>query len=92
MPGTKLFVGNLSWSVDSEKLRETFAEHGTVESAKVIEGKGFGFVEMSSQIEAENAKKALNGTDLMGRTLNVDEAKPPQKDRSRQGGGGRGRY
>jgi RNA recognition motif-containing protein len=91
MAGTKLFVGNLNWSVDSAKLSEVFSAYGTVESANVIEGKGFGFVEMSGQQEAEDAKKALNGTQLMGRTLNVDQAKPPQKDRGRQGGG-RGRY
>lgn len=101
MPGKKLFVGNLSWSCDSEKLKELFAQFGTVESATVIEGKGFGFVEMSTPEEAEEAKSKLNGTELMGRALNVDEAKPPQRDRDSRGGGrpgggrqggGRGRY
>jgi RNA recognition motif-containing protein len=91
MADEKLFVGNLNWAVDSEKLRELFASHGTVRSAKVIEGKGFGFVEMASPQEAEEAKKALNGTEFMGRALNVDQAKPPQKDRGRHDGG-RGRY
>ncbi len=88
MPGTKLFVGNLNWSVDSEKLRELFGAYGTVQSATVLEGKGFGFVEMATSEEAEKAKSNLNGTQLMGRTLNVDEARP-QKDRGRQGGGRR---
>ncbi len=94
MPGQRLFVGNLSWSVDSEKLKELFAQHGTVQSVTVLEGKGFGFVEMSTQEEAEKAKTALNGTELMGRTLNVDDAKP-QRERGSGGGrqgGGRRRY
>lgn len=89
MAGARLFVGNLNWSVNSERLREIFFEYGTVQSAN--EGKGFGFVEMSSQQEAEEARKALNGTQLMGRLLNVDHAKPPQREKGRQGGG-RGRY
>jgi len=84
MQGSKLFVGNLSYSVTSEELSDLFAEHGTVVEAKVIENKGFGFVEMSSQTEAEQAKDALHGKEFSGRTLNVDEAKPP---RSRDRGG-----
>ena len=86
MEGTKLFVGNLSYSVDKEKLQELFAEYGEVQSVNVIEGKGFGFVEMGTQEEAERAKKALNGTQLEGRTLNVDTARP-RKDRDRGFGG-----
>jgi RNA recognition motif-containing protein len=82
MQDTKLFVGNLSYAVDKEKLREMFAEYGEVQSVNVIEGKGFGFVEMGTQEEAERAKKALNGTQLAGRTLNVDTARP-RKDRDR---------
>jgi len=88
MQGTKLFVGNLSYSVDREKLRELFAEHGEVANINVIEGKGFGFVEMATKEGAEKAKAALNGTQLMGRTLNVEEARP-QRDKERRGGGSR---
>lgn len=84
MPGVRLFVGNLNWAVDTEKLRESFSQYGTVVSVRVLEGKGFGFVEMSSPEEAEKARSALKGVDLMGRPLNVEEAKP-QKDRGRQG-------
>jgi len=84
MQGNKLFVGNLSYSVTSEELADLFAEHGEVVEAKVIERKGFGFVEMSSQAEAEQAKEALHGTEFVGRTLNIDEAKPP---RNRDRGG-----
>jgi RNA recognition motif-containing protein len=84
MPGVRLFVGNLNWAVDTEKLRELFSQYGTVASVRVLEGKGFGFVEMSSTEEAEKARSALKGVDLMGRPLNVEEAKP-QKDRGRQG-------
>ncbi len=89
MQGSKLFVGNLSYSVTSEELAELFSNHGEVKEAKVIEGKGFGFVEMGSQTEAENAKQALNGTEFSGRSLNVDEARPP-KSRDQRGGGGGG--
>jgi len=91
MQESKLFVGNLSYSVTSEALTELFAGHGTVVEAKVIEGKGFGFVEMGSPEEAESAKEALNGTDFAGRALNVDKAKPP-KSRDDRGGGGGGGY
>jgi RNA recognition motif-containing protein len=82
VPGVRLFVGNLNWAVDSEKLRELFSQYGTVVSVRVLEGKGFGFVEMSSPEEAEKARSGLKGTDLMGRPLNVEEAKP-QRERSR---------
>ncbi len=95
MQENKLFVGNLSYSVTSEALTELFAGHGSVVEAKVIEGKGFGFVEMSSKTEADTAKEALNGTDFSGRSLNVDTAKPPKSrdDRGGNGGGGyRSRY
>lgn len=91
MQAAKLFVGNLSYSVDKQKLEELFAEYGQVESVNVIEGKGFGFVEMATQEEAEKAKKALNGTQLAGRTLNIDTARP-QKDRDRGQGRGPRRY
>jgi len=78
MQGSKLFVGNLNYSVTSEELTELFSNHGEVKDAKVIEGKGFGFVEMGSQSEAETAKEALNGTEFAGRSLNVDEAGLPR--------------
>lgn len=96
MQGSKLYVGNLSYSVTNEQVEELFANHGEVKNVNVIEGKGFGFVEMSSPQEAEEAKVALNGTEFEGRSLRVDEARPPKprQDRggSRSGGrsGGRG--
>ena len=90
MQGSKLFVGNLSYSVTTEELAELFSSYGEVKEAKVIEGKGFGFVEMSSQMEAEKAKEELNGKDFSGRTLNVDEARPPRSRDQRRGGGGGG--
>ncbi len=78
---TKLFVGSLPWSVNDEELKETFEKHGTVVSAKVIEdretrrSRGFGFVEMESSSDAENAMKALNDSELNGRNIVVNEAK-----------------
>ena len=78
MQGKKLFVGNLTYSVTSDELGELFASYGEVVEAKVIEGKGFGFGEMASQEEAVAAKDALHGTEFVGRTLNVDEARPPR--------------
>ena len=80
MQASKLFVGNLAYSVSKEQLQELFAAHGQVQSVVIIEGKGFGFVEMSSPAEAEEAKTKLNGTDLQGRSLRIDEANPPKKD------------
>jgi RNA recognition motif-containing protein len=84
MQGSKLFVGNLSYSVTEKDLEDLFANHGEVKYTKVIDGKGFGFVEMSSQSEAEEAKDALNSTEFQGRSLRVDEAHPPK---SRERGG-----
>jgi RNA recognition motif-containing protein len=81
MRGSKLYVGNLSYSVNNNDLQELFAEYGEVKEIKIIEGKGFGFVEMSNQTEAEKAKGALDGSEFKGHTLKVDEARPP---RSRQ--------
>jgi len=92
--GNKLYVGGLPYSVTEERLQEIFAAHGTVESAKVIKDKftgqsrGFGFVEMGSGGEAQRAIQALNGTQLDGRSLVVNEAKPMERRDS--GGGGRG--
>ena len=91
--GKKLFVGNLSYSMDSSTLENLFQAHGTVESATVItdrstgQSKGFGFVEMSSSDEAQAAISALNGVEHGGRALNVSEAKPRE---DRGGGGGFG--
>ena len=83
MQGSKLYVGNLGYSVTNEQLQELFSNHGEVKQVNIIEGKGFGFVEMSNSEEAEKAKEGLNGTDFEGRTLRVDEARPP-KNRERR--------
>jgi RNA recognition motif-containing protein len=91
MNSNKLYVGGLPYTVAEDQLQALFSEHGTVESAKVISdrmtgrSRGFGFVEMSSQEEAEEAIDKLNGTALEGRTLTVNEAKPREP---RSGGGG----
>ena len=95
MQVSKLYVGNLSYSVTNEQLEELFASYGQVKEVRVIEGKGFGFVEMSNTAEAEKAKEALDGSDFEGRTLKVDEARPPKdKGSSRpfNKGGQRGSY
>jgi RNA recognition motif-containing protein len=85
MQGKKLYVGNFSYSVSKEDLEKLFSTYGEVTEVNVIEGRGFGFVEMSETAEAEKAKDALNGSDYKGRTLRVDEARPP---RDRKSGGG----
>ena len=93
--GKKLYVGNLSYEVSSSDLEQLFSPHGTVESANVImdrdtnRSKGFGFVEMGSDSEAQAAISALDGQDQGGRALNVNEAKPREP---RSGGGGGRRY
>ena len=99
MNSKKLYVGGLPYSISDGQLEELFAAHGTVESARVItdrmtgRSKGFGFVEMSDQSEAEAAMEALNGTDLEGRTITVNEARPrTEGGGSRGGGGGGGGY
>jgi RNA recognition motif-containing protein len=90
---TKLYVGNLSYSVDSKALEALFSGHGTVESAAVVteretgQSKGFGFVEMVDQGSARAAISALNGAEHDGRALTVNLARP-REDRSRNGGGG----
>ncbi len=90
--GNKLYVGNLSFHLTSEDLQDHFAQAGTVESAKVIEdrdtgrSRGFGFVEMSSDDEAQTAIEQFNGEDFEGRSLVVNEARPREE---RSGGGGR---
>ena len=94
--GKKLYVGNLSYDVDSSELQQLFGAHGTVQSAEVISdrmtgrSKGFGFVEMGSDEEATAAIAALNGQQHQGRALTVNEAKP-REERSGGGGGGGGR-
>lgn len=98
--GKRLFVGNLPYNVTSSELQELFEQHGTVESAEVVSdrvtgrSKGFGFVEMASDAEAEAAIAALHGQDQGGRALTVNEARPRTErgDRGGRGGGGRGRY
>ncbi len=89
---TKLFVGNLSFRTTQEELHEVFAPFGTVESVSIIndrdtgQPRGFAFVEMANASEAEQAISALNGTELGGRAINVNEARP------RPDGGGRGGF
>jgi RNA recognition motif-containing protein len=83
MDGAKLYVGNLSYSATSEELKDLFSQYGEVRQANVIEGKGFGFIEMSGPEEAEKAQNALNGSDFKGRALRIEEAKPqkPRQDK-----------
>ena len=88
MQGSKLYVGNLSYSTANSELEELFSQYGEVKSVNIIEGKGFGFVEMGSGEEAAKAKDAVNGSELAGRTLRVDEARPPKQRESRGRGGG----
>jgi cold-inducible RNA-binding protein len=94
---TKIYVGNLSFNTSSQDLIELFSASGSVESANIIEdrdtgrSRGFGFVEMASSSEAEAAIAALNGKEVDGRELKVNEAKP-QAPRNGGGGGGRGGY
>lgn len=85
MQGKKLYVGNFSYSVSKEDLEKLFSAHGEVTEVSVIEGRGFGFVEMSEPSDAEKAKEALNGSDYKGRTLRVDEARPPRDRRPGRG-------
>ena len=93
MMGKKLYVGNLPFSMSGSELEQLFAAHGTVTSAQVISdretgrSKGFGFVEMASDGEAQAAIDALNGQQHGGRALTVNEARPKE---NRGGGGGRG--
>ncbi len=95
--GNKLYVGGLPYSVTETQLQELFSQHGEVRSAKVITDKftgrsrGFGFVELGSDEEGQKAMEALNGTQLEGRTLIVNEAKEQGDRRGPGGGGGGGR-
>jgi RNA recognition motif-containing protein len=92
----KLYVGNLSFQTSSDDLQELFAQAGTVESSAVVEdretgrSRGFGFVEMSTTEEGQAAIEKFNGTEVNGRNLTVNEAKP-REDRGGRGGGGGGR-
>jgi len=94
--GKKLYVGNLSYSMTDSDLQTLFSEHGTVQSAQVImdrdtgRSKGFGFIEMGTDDEAQKAIQALNGAEVEGRPLTVNEARP--KAEGGGGGGGRGGY
>ncbi len=95
--GSKIYVGGLPYSATEQQLSDLFAQHGAVASARVItdkftgQSRGFGFVEMSSDEEAQKAIAALNGTQMDGRTLTVNEARP-QEPRSGGGGGDRGGF
>lgn len=94
----KLFVGGLSFSTSNDRLREVFAECGTVESATVVmdrdtgRSRGFGFVEMATNEEAEAAINRWNGKDLDGRQLKVEKAKPSEGGGGRRPGGGGGGF
>src|SRR5207247_5992917 len=94
--GKKLYAGTLADSIDDGSLQQIFGAHGPVQSAQVImerdtgRSKGFGFVEMGSDAEAQAAIQALNGAEIEGRTLTVNEARP--KPEGGGGGGGRGGY
>ena len=93
--GNKLYVGNLSFDTGDQELEQAFAVHGEVASAVVVKdrdtdrSRGFGFVEFSQEADAQKAKEAMNGVDLGGRALKVDEARAP-KERSQSYGGGGG--
>jgi RNA recognition motif-containing protein len=93
-----IYVGNLAYSVTEDDLRQAFAEFGTVASANVItdkfsgQSKGFGFVEMPDNAEADAAIKALNDSALKGRNMKVNQAKPREARPARSGGGGGGRW
>lgn len=92
----KLFVGGLPFSTNDDELKQMFSAHGTVASAKVItdrdtgRSKGFGFVEFENDEEGKAAEKAMNGSDVGGRSITVNEARPmkPREDRGNFGGGG----
>src|SRR5437764_12847952 len=94
--GRKLYVGNLTYGVTDGALQQMFEAHGTVESAQVImdrdtgRSKGFGFVEMKTDQEAQAAIAALNGKEMEGRALTVNEARPKTEGGGRGGGGGGG--
>jgi RNA recognition motif-containing protein len=84
METSKLYVGNLTYSVKEDQLKGLFSQFGDVKDVRIIERKGFGFVEMGTPEEAEKAKEALNETEFEGRTLKIDEARPPKPRREYQ--------
>jgi cold-inducible RNA-binding protein len=92
---TKLYVGNLSYDVDDKQLAELFNEYGTVTSAQVIfdrnigQSRGFGFVEMSNESEAQTAINGANGKSISGRPLTVNESRPRESSGGGGGGGSR---
>ena len=99
MNSNKLYVGGLPYEVTDDRLEEIFSAHGTVESTRVItdrmtgRSRGFGFVEMADQTQAETAIAALNGANINGRNLTVNEARPREERGGGGGGGGsRGGY
>ena len=83
MQGSKLYVGNLNYSVTTEELKELFSNHGEVKEVNIIGGRGFGFVEFANIEEAQAAKEELNGKEFKGRTIVVNEAYPP-RDRQKR--------
>ena len=93
MSSTKLYVGNLNYKTTDEALKQAFSPFGEVTSANVLQGRGFGFVEMATPEGADEARAKMNGTDLDGRKLIVNEARP-RTDRPREprAGGDRGNF
>jgi RNA recognition motif-containing protein len=91
MPFQKLYVGNLNYKTTEETLKELFAQFGEVTSVNILQGRGFGFVEMATPESAQDAKGKLNGTEFDGRKLIVNDARPqaerPRTDRDRRPGG-----
>jgi cold-inducible RNA-binding protein len=90
--GSKLYVGNLNFDTTDQELEQSFSKHGEIVSATVVRdrdtdrSRGFGFVEFAQQADAQKAKEAMNGKELGGRTLKVDEARAP-RERNRSSGG-----
>ncbi|MBN1299564.1 MAG: RNA-binding protein [Actinobacteria bacterium] len=85
MQGSKLYVGNLTYSVTDEQLTNLFSSYGEVKQVTLIGNKGFGFIEMSNSEEAQKAKEALDGTNFEGRNIKVDEARPQKERPSNRG-------
>jgi len=96
--GNKLYVGNIAYEVNRDMLQDAFAQFGTITDVTIImdretgRSKGFGFVEMSSDAEAQAAMEAMDGVEMEGRPLRVSEARPREDRGPRGGGGGRSRY
>jgi len=96
--GNKLYIGNIAYEVNREMLQDAFAQFGTITDVTIImdretgRSKGFGFVEMSSDSEAQAAMEAMDGVEMEGRSIRVSEARPREDRGPRGGGGGRSRY